>query len=605
MGLASLPAVGEGEELGPVKSNRRAVNDSTKQSIATEWNALAARVVEYGEVIGLEDGSTPGSLEEKALSLDGRVEAVEVVAGLGPVVAEDHALAGGAAWGVDPSGRCAVLAKPNGTVWLKPSPETFRAIVGPSSEAARAVELGARGTVCMAGGSAELALLTYMGTAEGVLLPYVTRTASIEQPAHVLNTSSAIEVHIGYGQSWRTNEHPPSEMDAQPEADYLAALEAPQLDAFMMLGLPGDTAALPLRVSIAGSYVSVHDLIAVGDAPDANRVGIDRAAALAYGQLRTRDLTHRTPMVHLLAGWPGVTWDSLKPDAAPVGGNDENAWYYMLQQCATVAEIAALYGKTSLFRAVGWTHGGTEVAPGDYLTDLGEMTAAFDAEELNGASGADVHFFIDQNAAAVEVTEQRAGALDQVEFCRTNANGRSWMVGPRYPYAFRDTIHHTALGQAQYGELEALAKHTVLDGAGTWEPLWVTDVAIDGDEITVTTSAPYSGGLVVDATQIEQAPDDGWSCWDVVGAALLPISSVTYDGNVITITLSSTPTPGTVIEVGYAWRALDGVQPAGTVEAPSHSSCWGNVKMVGPESTLFSGKTIDAWLCAHAEEVTA
>jgi lysophospholipase L1-like esterase len=69
MAITTLPAVGQGEALGPTKSNRRTVSNAARQVSADEWNALATWVQEAAQAVGLSDGSTNGSLIATSRSL--------------------------------------------------------------------------------------------------------------------------------------------------------------------------------------------------------------------------------------------------------------------------------------------------------------------------------------------------------------------------------------------------------------------------------------------------------------------------------------------------------------------------------------------------------
>lgn len=71
MGLTTLPKVGAGEALGVVKQDRplELIPDNRKIK-ATEWNAAAVALEGVCAEIGLTDGSTPGSLVERVLTLE-------------------------------------------------------------------------------------------------------------------------------------------------------------------------------------------------------------------------------------------------------------------------------------------------------------------------------------------------------------------------------------------------------------------------------------------------------------------------------------------------------------------------------------------------------
>lgn len=69
MGIKKLPTRTD-DSIGRVKEDKNpAVNKNTQLS-ASEYNALADAVVEIAETIGLEDGSTPGSIEARLAALE-------------------------------------------------------------------------------------------------------------------------------------------------------------------------------------------------------------------------------------------------------------------------------------------------------------------------------------------------------------------------------------------------------------------------------------------------------------------------------------------------------------------------------------------------------
>lgn len=71
MGLTSLPEVGAGEALGPVKQDKPlAYPDSLREILAAEHNAAMAALEAVCAEVGLHDGSTPGSLVERVTDLE-------------------------------------------------------------------------------------------------------------------------------------------------------------------------------------------------------------------------------------------------------------------------------------------------------------------------------------------------------------------------------------------------------------------------------------------------------------------------------------------------------------------------------------------------------
>lgn len=91
MGLQQLPTRSD-SSVGRTKVDLAPPPDRTHYITASEYNALATAVVELGAAVGLEDGSTEGSLEERVADLE----------------------SGGA--GPDPSAATPAIDSPGGTV---------------------------------------------------------------------------------------------------------------------------------------------------------------------------------------------------------------------------------------------------------------------------------------------------------------------------------------------------------------------------------------------------------------------------------------------------------------------------------------------------------
>lgn len=71
MGLTTLPEVGTGEALGPVKVSRPlAVTNPVRDIAVAEWNAAMAALEAVCAEVGLHDGSTSGSLVERVDALE-------------------------------------------------------------------------------------------------------------------------------------------------------------------------------------------------------------------------------------------------------------------------------------------------------------------------------------------------------------------------------------------------------------------------------------------------------------------------------------------------------------------------------------------------------
>ncbi|KQT08535.1 hypothetical protein ASG40_11695 [Methylobacterium sp. Leaf399] len=384
-----------------------------------------------------------------------------------------------------------------------------------------------------------------------------------------------MDVTISNGQSWRTMTLPintvPGLRDAGDPRD--AVTLARKQGPISTIGKAFETSAI---VDLAGLTLS-------------RGANIGYVAAEALASLRRRDKGKQRAILEYCHAYPGFTWAQLRPGTEP--------WAQGLIMHAAAREMAKKYGKTAWFRAVGWTHGGaTDASRENYYQSLTEMVAAYDALALNGPGGDPLHFFVDQTAASTKQGQAQNSYLDQVRFAVANAS-RVHLIGPRYPYAFGDEIHHNAAGTVRIGELEGLVKHKVLDLGQKWDCARITAVAAEKGGFTLAvTRPPGFGDLAVDTAAIEAAADKGFALR--VGGASLPIASVTVSANLVRVVPVTMPAAGTPVEVSYAFYGRPDVPPG------THAGAWGNVKRVGPPSLYFPSETVDTWLCAYKAPIT-
>ncbi|WP_158287830.1 SwmB domain-containing protein [Falsiroseomonas bella] len=406
---------------------------------------------------------------------------------------------------------------------------------------------------------------------------------------HVLDTSDVLDVEIGNGQSWRV--YTPTDTAGRPfigTADRWSVLQVlNQAGAFVERGDAGTTGASDIRgreYPSAGNYTDQ----------------IGTTAAQVRQLLRRRARMQVTPIVHFVHGFGAATWRNnggfwLAPGSAP--------WASGVAIMGALPAVAAAYGMTCRFVAVGWTHGVAGVRRIDYYDELQNMMASYDALDLPGTTTQALRIFLDQpntTNSATSIIEpglpHGSNWFRQLDFVLDHPT-RAYLTGPRYPFPLIDTIHHSAYGYAKIGEVEGYVKHRVLDLGQAWEPLRIIGASITGATITVTTNQPYAGGaLSIDTSMIEAAESYGFRVY--VAGVKRTISGVDVSGTTITITLASAPLAGSAVELSYAVYGV--AQRSGT-----HAGVWGNVKMAGPASPLWPAETIDAWLICDRRTLTA
>lgn len=384
---------------------------------------------------------------------------------------------------------------------------------------------------------------------------------------NLLDANAPIRVSIGNGQS---NRHGGSE-----GAGYLNTPREPYASLMFDTGVVLPSA--PIAATQDTTFVPLRDTAGRGASID--------AAAVMSSQMEAEVAGRRmVPALTFTHGRGGTVWSGLKPGTV--------YWTAGRVRIQRARDIAASYGKQVLFTDVGITHGeGDRTA--DYAAIMADIHASYDAENLNGVGGPAVQFFHDQLPAQQTGYYGRA-TLDQLAVCKANANGRTWLVGPRYPYPFDGTgIHHLPENYAMIGELYAVAKKRVLVDKLPWVPLWHTSIVRTGNLIDVTFAVPF-GNLTFDTTFIEQAANYGFSFID--DSSSVSIQSVAITGpTTLRITLTGTPT-GANPKLSYAYR--------GTAISQPHASAWGNLRCSdGPPSQLFPGTKIYFWACSFEENV--
>lgn len=217
--------------------------------------------------------------------------------------------------------------------------------------------------------------------------------------------------------------------------------------------------------------------------------------------------------------------------------------------------------------------------------------------------------FNDQGAMMTGVAEAWLGQMAQLEFhqfgatadeATGGASGRDWLVMPRHALRMRDRNHHSSLASFLLAEMTALAMCEV-ERFGSWTPLWVRpqDIVVQHRRISLRTSLPRhgTGELVLDMSM--EAPFQEGFRLQRPGGEPIEIEAVgALDREIVLVTRY--PLRGRC-EISYAMRGWP--QRDGSPAAPSHSGCWGRVRMPSTvERAILPGRH-EYPLCAFAFEI--
>jgi hypothetical protein len=421
------------------------------------------------------------------------------------------------------------------------------------------------------------------------------------------------QVHISYGQSWRSNAFPSfARFRINPQPRLLLACHVPSVG-HQGAPLPA-FASGPLPNSAGINLPSMPDGI-TGYAPD-DLVTIGRCAVLAQQALREAGGTAPRPILEFCAAFPGSTWTTGGGGGLHPGGT---SWRNMLRIIAAINAMQS-NGKpvAASYRSIGYTQGGSEYphTPDGKVGDLTAMLRDFDGLDLPGTAAAPLCYYLGIAAPRSDARSMDLSALGTYAFCRANApgaggrwSGRVFATTPWYqwPLTGHNALHTNAYGTARHGEFEGYAKYVAEDeGRGRFTPLWDSlsrPITRRGQTITVPFDRPAGAGFARGVLTWFAEPSDGIARAPAFGWA------VRRDGRFLTISpslrgmevelhVTESLSPRDVVEISYAVYGPGGPNPG------THSGVWGNLAMAGPASTLFPGKPINAWAWPFVKNIT-
>jgi hypothetical protein len=425
-------------------------------------------------------------------------------------------------------------------------------------------------------------------------------------PCMVLSDEAPIRGFLSHGQSWRCHALPLSIETVLRSAGngHALALRTGGRNEFLA---PVGTEYF---ASIANDFYNLGTEVISNGEPQNAGGNIGWSAAqnlLSFG--RRAGLPERHAL-DVCGAYAGQLWPALKPGGSmDADGKVWHPWTALLNYKAKAEEIAReRYGKKIRWEGFGWTHGAYDDDKPDqdgtlnYAVVLKELVQAVEAENFNG-DGSIVPIFIDQTAPMSRRTRSEENILRQLTFALEHSD-RVHFVGPRYPYAFIDDVHHTGDANFRIGELEGYVKHLVLDLNEKWEPFYIKDVRVQGRHLIADLSTPPGFGRVeIDTdTLVEKQVQHGLRLKNPIIDREVRLENIRVDGDSIVCELGEDLEPGADYEFTYAFYGKGAVAGEGdahrNVTRPGYSGVRGNVKRVGPTSNVFTDETVDLYLAA-------
>jgi hypothetical protein len=233
-------------------------------------------------------------------------------------------------------------------------------------------------------------------------------------------------------------------------------------------------------------------------------------------------------------------------------------------------------------------------------TDLTSMLIAYDDLALPNTNVAPLNYFFIFNGCLSNQTLTPVSVYEVIPFCRTNANGRTWMATAVYawPLIGNSNTHTNDYGTCRVGEMLGYSRYVFYsEGASAYYPLQLSlssSVAVTGQVVTVPFDRPTGSHFASGVLSWQNDPLDGIKEWPGKGfwvmrrgkpLTILPI----IDGLSVNLTISESLSSGDMLEVSYAYRGPGGPNPGRC------SGVGGNLAMVGPASVFFPGKNLNAW----------
>jgi hypothetical protein len=286
--------------------------------------------------------------------------------------------------------------------------------------------------------------------------------------------------------------------------------------------------------------------------------GESPASGLGWGLAQELPETAAVLVASLAVG--GANIFVLAPDEAP--------YLNLIETVERAKELADDHGLILVVPAVGWVHGesNTGISYAGYDVPYDEMQVALDA---------DIKAITGQTENVLLLAHQISGWTSGTAHARSEPVAaqvdraisdpdRFLFSGANYPFTHSDGIHTNSLGKRRAGELmgRALGRRLVDEEA---EVALRMASAVRAGAVIEVTYAGAEGGIVLDTSLVSDPGSYGFA-FSQTGGNEVSISSVSTDGDTITVTLSDTPT-GTAQKLDYARDGTPGAAGGPTTGA--------------------------------------
>jgi len=290
---------------------------------------------------------------------------------------------------------------------------------------------------------------------------------------------------------------------------------------------------------------------------------------------------------HTEVGESGQGYVEIEKNATDTGTMGR-AYSASMFEAQAIAGLATTAGKTFGVGAIILTHGENDAGNTDYEADLFQLWSDYN-QDLPAITGqtTSIPMLVSQQHS----TPSTAGLTSASTFAQWMAGidhpGDIICSGPKYQYPYAsDATHLTAQGYDLLGEKYGQVYFQKVVLGQDWQPLQPTNVAVNGNVITIQFHVPVPP-LVMDADTVVPPPQQDVPEWksghgfEVASAgAPATIQSVQIVGDdTVTITLTD-GVSSLNSTVGYAFTANSAPMPGGTVR-------WGQLH----DSDTFVGST--------------
>jgi len=248
---------------------------------------------------------------------------------------------------------------------------------------------------------------------------------------------------------------------------------------------------------------------------------------------------------------PGIVSFTAWQGDTPASGflNGTTNWTNLMTSVTRGVVCAALYSRTVEVQWITRVQGeaGANYGP-DYISWVDTVKPAIKA--ITGQSP-------DPKIALWQIVGVAPdNGVGKIQLDHANSRADTELVGAMYGYAVSDVQHLTAESRMMQGDVYSDFRLQIARGK-TWTPMQMLSAVRSGVTVTITLALPPGVAAVSKCVDWPpQVPQDGFVYRDSVGDTA--ISGIAYSGNIITLTLATTPS-GSAPTVRYGMDAGPGI----------------------------------------------